>query len=249
MSKHSRNIPKVQIVGLFNTGSNLAARLVDSFFRVNVHHEGHTVWWKHSMITQHLLDQHLTKDLKIIVVVKNPYWWFHSMFKSQYGIEIDTETPKKIGEFIKENITVKIPKKLKVIADNTNNKFENLPQYWCEFYKNALKLLPKGQFVVVRYCDILHKPHKVLKNLEEFIPQKFWKIKPKHPRRLSVQKNEMNLLYIKPTKNHGNPRYGKEAKDYYNLKNIPKLFKSKTFEWIKENIDEELMTVFKYKTI
>ena len=59
--------PCIQIVGAFNTGTNLVTRVLKNAFKVQVHNEGHTLFWKHTCLRKHLVRRcHQTSILVVL---------------------------------------------------------------------------------------------------------------------------------------------------------------------------------------
>ena len=86
---------RVQIVGLFNSGTNLMAKIVKSIVEdVIIHPEGHTIWWKHAYLTESFFEKILKSEMYrdrvfFVVVVKRLDWWKRSMRKRNYSLEFD----------------------------------------------------------------------------------------------------------------------------------------------------------------
>lgn len=240
---------KVQVIGMFNTGSNLVSKLIDSLFNVNIHREGHTLWWKHSIVSQDFFSEFKDRNAVYVVVVKNPYWWFHSVYKAPYGINVEDENTtkiKNIEDFINKNIHVKIPPKNKHKYNKDMMNFENLPDYWSIFYENALNNLPPENTVIVRYVDVMNNINKVINDLKKKIPLKRAFTLSRNP---EIMSNTINVILSRPAKSHGNPRYGKEALNYYQLQNIPKLFKKDTFNWLATHLNKNIVEKLNYKIV
>lgn len=242
---------KVQIVGAFNTGTNLIAKAVAGIFDVDIHKEGHTLFWKHTCLTPRHDDAipsiNNQSAVVYVVVVKHPYWWFHSIKKSPYSLT--TSNPDlPIGEYLKQRVCVQFPK-MKYATDVTNVNFDNFVDYYNRFYDGALNALPKEKTVVVRYTDFIEDPMDTIFKLADYLPVKG---NVKNLKKNAIaQDNVWGVLknvFNKPTKSHGNPRHGPATKKWYKRENLNKLFKQIDYDWINDRLDKNLLQVLGYRT-
>lgn len=76
---------KIQLYGLFRTGTNYVSKLIENNFLVKIHHEGNEhglndrefcTNWKHGPYVGHLLK----KEYPAVIVTKNPYSWLVSCY-------------------------------------------------------------------------------------------------------------------------------------------------------------------------
>lgn len=219
----------VQICGLFNSGTNLMTNVISEIFDVNVGHEGHLDFWKHTVIGKNFAKKYINKNTLYIVVSKNPYFQFHSFKKQPYSIK--TKDTNDINTFVKQNLSIKAPRL--VVTDTSNLEFKNFPQYWNSFYRHALKFIPN--VIVIKYEDLLFNPHSVIDNLKKYMPMKNVNID-------DVIQDVLNT----PSKQSGKPRFGDSAKSYYDPQNIPGLFDHDTFHWINTRLDSDIMNALNY---
>jgi hypothetical protein len=190
----------VQIIGAFNTGTNLIVKMLDALFKINLQVEGHTIFWKHTCITDNFhIPTHLSSgsvpallpnslvsaspavstspaspNLKIwyIVVTKHPYWWFHSIHKRQYSLTTENK-PGKVGIFIREPIRVTGPIDSKFTDTSLNaTEFPDFVDYYNKFYNGCRNYLPKEQTIYINYTDILDNPMAIIDKLADIFPLK-----------------------------------------------------------------------------
>ena len=89
---------KIQLYGLFRTGTNYVSQLIENNFLVKIHHEGNEYGlndrgfctnWKHGSYIGHLLKE----EYPAVIVTKNPYAWLVSCYnywrKYPIGPELD----------------------------------------------------------------------------------------------------------------------------------------------------------------
>lgn len=238
----------VQIVGAFNTGTNLVARVLGALFNVNVQSEGHTAFWKHTCLTKEFAEkvQNDHPNMWYVVVAKHPYWWFHSMRKAPYSLK--TENPDlPVEAFIQQRINVHFPRMdYKTTGDNVS--FDNFVDYYNQFYNACRMYLPKERTVWVRYIDFFENPLKCVMSWTPHFPLKPLKQIQSKNSKSETLKNKIDQIFVQPTKHHGLPRHGLIAKDYYKRQNLSKIFTQKGYDWINEKLDTNLMTHLGYKT-
>jgi hypothetical protein len=222
-------VKRVQICGLFNSGTNLMANVISEIFDVVVGDEGHLDFWKHTVVGKQFAKQHVKKNTLYIVVSKNPYFQFHSFKKQLYSIK--TNATNDINAFVKQCLSIKAPRS--VVTDISNLEFKHFPHYWNSFYRHALNFIPN--IVVVKYEDLLFNPHCVIDNLEKYMQLK------------NVNVNEvLSLVLNTPSKQSGKPRFGDSAKLYYDPENVKGLFDHETFQWINTRLDSDIMNALNY---
>jgi hypothetical protein len=255
--KHRR---KIQMVGAFNTGTNLVGKVISKVFNVDLHPAGHTTFWKHTCLTESFSNDtrseisNITKSPNIpktwyIVVVKHPYWWLHSIKRCHYSLKtINPELP--IGDFIKQPIRVQFPR-MSYPTDRDNIHFDNFVDYYNKFYNGCLKYLPKEQTIVVRYIDFLENPMDSIMKFAEHFPIKGYRTNQFKNNKIAQKavKHTIRKIFLQPTKRHGNPRHGKQATSWYKKSNLSKLFKQNTYDWINSNLDENLLEKLEYQTL
>ena len=84
------NIKKIQILGPYNTGTNLLSQILRDNLRqnVNIHPEGHTLFWKHTNDKQFIINSiKSNKDTLFICLYKPLINWVCSMKKYSYDVK------------------------------------------------------------------------------------------------------------------------------------------------------------------
>jgi hypothetical protein len=244
----NNNIPTVQIVGAFNTGTNLVTRVINAIFDVNIQKEGHTIFWKHTCLSNNFK---IDPNVWYIIVTKHPYWWFHSIRKAPYSLK--TENPNlPIGDFLKQKIRVQFPR-MSYTTDRGNIYFANFIDYYNKFYNGCLEFLPKNKTIVIRYYDFLHNPMKTVLSLAKCLPAKkplksLNKPKRNNSKAKELANDKIKKIFVRPTKHHGNPRHGMNAINWYKKGNLNKLFNDEEYNWINKCLDKKLLGEIGYKT-
>ena len=221
--------PTVQIVGAFNSGTNVVIKLIKSLFNVTLHPEGHTLFWKHTRPTLELVTKQPKKVL-YIVVVKHPLFWFHSIHKKPYAMS----TAKLASElstiaYIKQSVAL------------LNETYYDFVDYYNQFYNSCRANLPSEQTVFINYTDLLTQPMNVIEQLSACLPY--------HTRICTDQKaiaKVITTVLARPAKSHGQPRYGGEAARWYAAANLSKLFNVPDSQWINERLDQNLIRFLGY---
>lgn len=220
---------RVQICGLFNSGTNLMVNVIENVFNVHIGKEGHLDFWKHTVLSKQFAQKHVKKNTLYILVTKNPYFQFHSFKKQLYSIQ--TNNTSDVNVFVKQCLSIKPPRY--VVTDMSTVEFKNFPHYWNSFYRNALKFIPN--IIVVKYEDLLFNPISVIDTLKKYMPIK----------NINVD-DTIEQIINTPSKQSGKPRFGDSAKTYYDPNNIQTLFTHDTFQWINTNLDCDVMKALNY---
>lgn len=171
------DIKKIQILGPFSTGTNLLAKILRENLKekVNIHHEGHTIFWKHTMhrhVIINAIKKH--KDALFICLYKPLNNWIYSMKKYSYDIRWS--------------------KKLKDKCSFQRVEYDNIVTLHNRFYNMYIEFINNVDRVIfMNYYDIINK--KIVIN---YISNKLSKFK------LNIkQNNNILTLLNKPSKDHG----------------------------------------------
>ena len=235
----------IQILGLFNSGTNLLFTILDKLFDVNVGSEGHTLFWKHTVVGKQFSKKHVnvSDNNYYLIVTKNPYFQFQSFKKSPYSIKLKHHNMDKLslGEFVNKTIYIALPKN--VITDLSTLNFKNCPHYWNKFHSSAFKHLPPNKTIVVRYEDLLFNSDSVVKELMKFFP-----LKKQYVNNELQFKNTLNTIFNTPAKSSGHPRFGSSAKQFYSS-NVENLYNKQTLNWISSELNEDIMNILRYDIV
>jgi len=155
---------KFTIYGERCSGTNYLEQMIQNNFNISV------TWdygWKHYFGFYNFIKSAEEDDTLFICIVRNPFDWIHSFFKSQHHL-IHTDN---FEEFVKRPIvslndsTIIEEDKNYLTGKYYNNIFE------LRFYKNyyLLNILPKKvkNYIFIRYEDLLNDHINVMSNIQE----------------------------------------------------------------------------------
>ena len=171
------NISKIQILGPFNSGTNLITKILNKNIQQDIilHKEGHTLIWKHSLNKNNIEKLiKLNTDTLFICIYKPLHNWISSMQKHSYDIKWDNTLTEKC-RFL-------------------GRKYNNIIEIYNEYYNMYMEFINNYKTVIcVNYYDILNK-----NNVVEYLSNKLFLYN------LSI-KSDHTIIYIldKPSKNHG----------------------------------------------
>lgn len=219
------NISKIQLLGPFNTGTNLFAKILKQNIKqdIQIHKEGHTLFWKHQ-INKSFIEKYikLNTDTLFICIYKPMHNWICSMQKSSYDIKWNKTLTGKCTFTHKE---IKL-------------KYKNIIEIYNEYYNMYIELINAHKRVIfINYYDIIDK-----ENVVKYISNKLFVYN------LSI-KSDHNIFSIldKPSKNHGksvnsaDEAINKKNKCYNNINNCEK---NKLI--IKEHFNYEIREFFEH---
>lgn len=234
----------IQILGLFNSGTNLLFTLINEIFDVFVGNEGHTIFWKHTVIGRNFAKKNIkrSENTFYLIVTKNPYFQFQSFKKSPYSIKIKKHTISHLtlDDFVNKPLCIMLPKG--VITDLSTLDFEDCPDYWNKFHASAFKNLPPNNTIIIKYEDLLFNTHAVINELTKIFPLKNQYLNEDH------LFNTVVHLLNQPSKSSGQPRFGTTAKQFYSS-NVKTLYQPDTLNWISSQLNKDIMNVLMYDII
>jgi hypothetical protein len=128
----------IQILGPFNSGTNLLTQLLKNNLSKNVelHLEGHTKIWKHSLDMGKINDIINDKDNIVVIIYRDYYTWIKSTKNNKYDLifeSIDGET--KFHE----------------------KKYKNTVEVYNNYYNNYISLTKHNNVIWVDYYKLLEK--------------------------------------------------------------------------------------------
>ena len=172
------NIKKIQILGPYNTGTNLLSQILWDNLRqnVNIHPECHTLFWKHTNDKQFIINSiKSNKDTLFICLYKPLINWVCSMKKYSYDVKWNKELKNK--------------------CNFKGVEYDSIINLYNRFYKMYKGLIDNNDRVIsMNYYDIINK-----KLVVNYISNKLSKFK------LNIKiNNNIVLLLNKPSKDHGN---------------------------------------------
>jgi len=174
-------INKIQLLGPFNSGTNLLAKILKQNIKQNIkiNSVGHTLFWKHKINKLFIEEQiKLNKDTIFICVYKPLHNWICSMQKKPYDLKWDKTLTNKC---IFENRVLK-------------KEYRNIILMYNEYYNMYIDLINNYKRVIfMNYYDIIDKEKS-----RKYINKKLYMFN------LSIKRNN-NILYIleNPSKKHG----------------------------------------------
>lgn len=181
------NISKIQILGPFNSGTNLISQILkQNIKQIRIHGEGHTLFWKHA-INKSLIEKHikLNKETLFICMYKPIHNWICSMRKSSYSVEWDKSLTGKCKFTVYDYKDLRHPRTL---------EYKNIIEIYNDYYNMYIELINSYKRVIfMNYYDIIDK-----NNVINYIKNKLFAYN------LYI-KNDHNIFCIldKPSKDHG----------------------------------------------
>ena len=169
----------IQLFGPFCSGTNLLTKILESNVneKYNIHNQGHTHIWKHTVRYKHLdncVNTH--KNTLFICLYKPLYHWIESMKKASYDI--------------KWNKDITTPCDFR----SSGRHWKNIIEIYNTYYLNYSKLIEKYNNVIcINYYKLLD-----INTVTQYINNK---LKP-----FNLQLNSNNSIAIilnKPSKTHG----------------------------------------------
>lgn len=209
------NISKIQLLGPFNTGTNLLAKILKQNIKQNIklYMDGETLFWKHT-INKSLIEKYiiLNTDTLFICLYKPIHNWICSMQKSSYNIKWDKTLTGKCN--FTPQLQNGILYKGRILYKG--QKYNNIIEIYNEYYNMYIELINAHKRVIfVNYYDIIDK-----ENVVKYISNKL------SVYNLSI-KSDHNIFSIldKPSKYHGksvksaDEAINKRNKCYSNINN------------------------------
>jgi hypothetical protein len=163
----------IQILGPFNSGTNLLVKLLMNNLSepVELNLEGHTKIWKHSIDMNELKSVIADKNNLIIIMYRDYYTWIKSTKYNKYDLIFDTIDQKAILNNITYQNTIEVYNTyyntyINLLAKNKDNVI------WVDYYKlledNGFDYLNKKLFKRFKislvskehYQEALNKPSK-----------------------------------------------------------------------------------------
>jgi hypothetical protein len=182
-----------------------------------------------------------------VVISKHPYFWFHSVFKSQYTFQTEKTIQDNISidDYIKQPIVLQLPRHLRTNPRLIN--FLDFVDYYNKFY-NGSRLLPQENTVYIQYEQFLANPMGVVMRLSNVLllrGQQGVTLNKNKNLQSSVSRIVDGIL-AQPTKSHGTPRHGIKAKKWYATSHLQTLYSDETRNWIDNKLDKDLMSFLGY---
>jgi len=200
---------KYQILGLHNSGTNLLAEILNNLnldCNISTPSKGSTILWKHTLNIEEIIKLQQNKNIKIIILLRNPFFWFQSFLKTYYINFIDKKNPIFKRELL-FNSKIFYNEKDKYTI-HFNNLIE-LFNYYITIYE---KLNNKDNCFFISYEEIIYKTK--IKELFNFLNINYT--------------NDMIDVYNKtlkvPSKKHGNPTNFSTSLIKNNYKNIENIY-------------------------
>jgi hypothetical protein len=151
---------KIKILGPYNSGTNLLTNILNnnvitrsnSDEKIEIYQNNHLYLWKHSH-NQELIENFLEENNDVIVIFlyKNFLNMINSIQKSPYNLgfrNIYTSPIYFKGKFMGE-------------TDHTRNKYENILEYYNNYYKTYMNILSNPKYnkrvCCVNYRELINK--------------------------------------------------------------------------------------------
>jgi hypothetical protein len=188
---------KVQVIGLFSSGTNVVVNILEKINGCELKIHGHTHFWKHSIvptdcvpvlpntlpclgskIDKNSVDNLLSQpDTVFYVIVRCPYLWTKSIHSKDlvknkvYEIYVGPDgtyrRPDDLYEFITEP------------ASYLGNQYDNIVDLWNKYYMSNITSIPSEKLRIVHYDRMLYDPeylHNIIKQDAEISYEDFLKI-------------------------------------------------------------------------
>ena len=234
-------IKKIQLYGLFRTGSCYFAKLLEDNFHAKVHHEGDEnhlnengfcINWKHGPYVGHTLKE----EFPMVIITKDPYAWLVSCYNYWRKFPLGPE----IKDFTFEQFVMSSPCRLEGSSTVPYMQRANniMQYYWNSYYHwTSVRSTP---FFVMQYEAILEDAEKSFTQLADC-----FKLEP----RKKFENIEKNVLWSQRTmakgdNHHNNLAEGIRETDfdrtYYNDKEYMSYYSDELLEYIEKEWDFDL---------
>lgn len=237
---------KLQLYGLFRTGTNYITHLIeDNFFakiykhgEKGLNYKGFCTNWKHGPYVGNLLKE----EYPMIIVTKNPYSWLTSCYKYWKKFPIGP----KLDKFTFEEFVKTTPCKLEGSATVPFMfRSKNIMQYYWNAYYHWLSVRSTEQ-ILIRYEDVMNNP-------EETLTKALYNIEKKK----KFKNIENNVLWDVrdddkkfKLKNHPSAREYREKKfnpNFYRNKIYLDQFSDDLLKFVEKEWDDEVANKLKYE--
>ena len=214
---------KVQILGPFNTGTNLMHQIIDIAYTAHIGPIGSTIIWKHTICDNANIVDKIGEDVLKIVMVRDPYFWLQSLKgKKRYTLE---SKAKDINSLMVKSCKLR------------THKFQNCAELWNYYYSNYFKFLPKTSTIFVSYEKFIFHPLEVIGVLGNFL-------------KLKEEYNFQKILAIMKRPSNKRARTREEAIEFNsNPKNKIAPFNPSVQRFIRNNLDSSLVERLGYNII
>jgi hypothetical protein len=170
-STASHHGPRLQVLGLFNTGTNLVQKLMMKNFPTAHFGPGPTSFWKHAKPSamSRLKSTLQSSGVVGVAVIRDPMSWLQSMKKAPYDLGNCVHS----YNWLTASCTLPAPcsgppaSNCAQAAHQGPMTFSSVPAFWNEWTKDYDKLNTFGfqKFVVVRYEDVVLQTEQVLADI------------------------------------------------------------------------------------
>lgn len=227
---------RVKVHGIFRSGTNLAKYiLLDQFdCEVTFNESGH----KHLPLP-YLPHEKLSSELPVVVCIKHPLANLVSLFRYAQSVDfLHFECGKTWDTFLREKFIIRMNSDMSQAA----HRFNNPVDYWNSFYYNALSL-PSHRLFVMKYEDLLADPDREVSRLAGHFAQV-----SRHSSSFSLPESVM----AKSKDGDGledlstGSRFAGE--DFYLGREYLRNFTHEQLDWLRVNLDQQVMSVAGYET-
>lgn len=203
----------VQILGPFNSGTNVMKDLLLSGFDVDIGRKGQKWVWKHSYQLGPRKLKKMPSGVLNIVMVRDPYFWFQSVRKAPYTLRWTgigsaghrVRVSKLIGMSGHMTYCPKVFRhgvEKKTSSDRLEYRFDSLISLWNHYYQEYTTHLSSSsncRVVFVKYEDLIQSPESVISVLSQYLPRKN-----------GVDMSNMVEAISGASKQHGQPVSGRD---------------------------------------
>ena len=218
---------KVQILGPFNSGTNLLHQILSKAYKVEVGPIGSTIIWKHTIMDATMMEQLgrdlvegkvLGDDILKIVMVRDPYFWLRSLQgKKRYTLESMAGNVGDINDVIVSGCKLR------------ENRYANCVELWNAYYSNYIAHLSPLSTLFIRYEQLIFEPERVIGVISKYL-------------QLRSKYNKMSKIMkiMQPPSNSRAKNY-KDAIKYNSVaENRVDQYSPEAIKFIGEKLDKEL---------
>lgn len=224
---------KVQILGPFNSGTNLLHQILDQAYKVEVGPIGSTIIWKHTIMDaakvgklkkNRVEGKVLGDDVLKIVMVRDPYFWLRSLGKKRYTLESFSRSPDNINDLIVSECKLR------------SRRYANCVELWNAYYGNYLKhLSPFSSTLYIRYEQLIFEPERVIGVISKYL-----QLRPMYTQMSEIMK------IMQPPSNSRAKNYKDAVKYNATAENRVDQYSPEVIKFIGDKLDKNLMEKLGY---
>lgn len=240
---------KIQLYGLFRTGTNYVSEILERNFFVKIHKEGNEYGlnnkgfctnWKHGPYVGHLLHE----EFPMVIVSKNPYSWLVSCYKYWQKYPLGPE----IESFSFEQFVKASPCCLEGSATVPFMfRAKNLMQYYWNAYYHWTSVR-STKFFIVQYEAVLEDCEGTFNKLANFLELESREEFNNIEKNVLWNVDESNQLRIENNPIDMTATQQDFNKDYYENKEWMEMYSDDLLRYVKNEWDISIGNLLSYRT-